>query len=40
MRAPESASDILRLRAGDEVIVRAEELYEGKIVASLGEGTR
>lgn len=40
VRAPENASDILRVRAGDEVIVRAEELYDGKIVASLGEGTR
>ena len=29
------ASDILRVRAGDEVIVRARDLYDGKIVGGL-----
>lgn len=33
------ASDILRVRAGDEVIVRAQDLYDGKIVGGLS-GTR
>lgn len=40
VRAPEDASDALRLRVGDEVIVRAENLYDGKIVASLGDAAR
>lgn len=40
VRPTENASDILRLRAGDEVIVRAQDLYDGKIVSSLGEAPR
>ena len=40
VQAPEKASDVLRLRVGDEVIVRAENLYDGKIVASLGDAAR
>jgi hypothetical protein len=40
VRPTENASDILRLRAGDEVIVRAQDLYDGKIVTSLGDAPR
>ena len=40
VQAPEDASDVLRIRAGDEVIVRADNLYDGKIVASLGDAVR
>ena len=39
VRPSEGASDILRLRAGDEVILRARDLYDGKIVASF-DGAR
>ena len=40
VRAAPEASDILRLRAGDEVIVRAHDLYDGKIVSGLGDVAR
>lgn len=40
VRATPDASETLRLRAGDEVIVRAEDLYDGKIVTGLGDASR
>lgn len=35
VRPAEGASDTLRLRAGDVVIIRASDLYDGKIVSAL-----
>ncbi|MBQ9521050.1 MAG: hypothetical protein IJR72_00590 [Oscillospiraceae bacterium] len=40
VRATPEASDVLRVRAGDEVIVRAHDLYDGKIVTGLGDMAR
>ena len=40
VRAAPEASDILRVRAGDEVIVRARDLYDGKILTGLGDMAR
>ena len=40
VHAAPDTSDILRLRAGDVVIVRAQDLYDGKIIASLADAMR